>query len=163
MQGDLLEELYRQYYGGALLYVLSLCRNPALAEEIVQDAFVKAYLSLPDDVPSFPFWLMKVCRNLFIDRWRHEKFLTGEEMPERGCIDTAETELLQKEDVTALYRGMERLSPSDRELLALHYFAARPVGEMAALLGLTPTAVRQRLHRARLRLRHIMEEDGYEV
>ncbi len=163
MQGDLLEELYRQYYGGALLYVLSLCRDAALAEEIVQDAFVKAYLSLPDDVPSFPFWLMKVCRNLFIDRWRHEKFLTDDAPPERGGTDTVEKALLQKEDAAALYRGMEKLSPGDRELLALHYFASRPIGEIAMLLGLTPAAVRQRLHRARLRLRHIMEEDGYEV
>ncbi len=163
MQGDLLEELYRRYYGSALLYVVSLCRDAALAEEIVQDAFVKAYLSLPDDVPSFPFWLMKVCRNLLIDRWRHEKFLTDDAPPERGGTDTAETALLQKEDAAALYRGMEKLSPGDRELLALHYFAARPAGEIAALLGLSPAAVRQRLHRARLRLRHMMEEDGYEI
>ena len=35
--------------------------------------------------------------------------------------------------------------------------------ELAALLGLTPAAARQRLHRARLKLRHILEEDGYEI
>ena len=53
MHSDILDELYRQYYGAALLYVLSLCRDRALAEELVHDAFVKAYLSLPDDAPSF--------------------------------------------------------------------------------------------------------------
>ena len=163
MHSDILEELYRQYYGAALLYVLSLCRERALAEEIVHDAFVKAYLSLPDDVPSFPFWLMKVCRNLFYDHARRQKFLTDAPVPEGIDGHTPESLLLQKEDAAALWRAIGRLDGADRELLVLHYFAARPVGELAALLGLTAAAARQRLHRARGKLRRILEEDGYEI
>lgn len=163
MHSDILDELYRQYYGAALLYVLSLCRDRALAEELVHDAFVKACLSLPDDAPSFPFWLMKVCRNLWYDHARRRKFLSAEPVPERIDETTPETLLLQKEESAALWRAIGRLDAADRELLALHYFAARPVTELAALLGLTPAAARQRLHRARLKLRHILEEDGYEI
>lgn len=163
MHSDILEELYRQHYGAALLYVLSLCRDRALAEEIVHDAFVKAYLSLPDDAPSFPFWLMKVCRNLFYDHARRQKFLSPEEPPEQTDAATPESLLLQKEDAAALWRAIGRLDRADRELLTLYYFAARPLGELAALLGLTAAAARQRLHRARLKLRRILEEDGYEI
>lgn len=163
MHSDILDELYRQYYGAALLYVLSLCRDRALAEELVHDAFVKACLSLPDDAPSFPFWLMKVCRNLWYDHARRQKFLSAEPVPERIDETTPETLLLQKEDSAALWRAIAQLDAADRELLTLHYFAARPVAELAALLGLTPAAARQRLHRARLKLRHILEEDGYEI
>ena len=164
MHSDILDELYRQYYGTALLYVLSLCRNRTLAEEIVHDAFVKAYLSLPDDVPSFPYWLMKVCRNLFYDHARRQKFLSPEAPPEQIDPATPESLLLQKEETAALWRAIGRLDGADRELLVLHYFAARPAGELAALLGLTsPAAARQRLHRARIRLRRILEEDGYEI
>ena len=164
MHSDILDELYRQYYGAALLYVLSLCRERALAEEIVHDAFVKAYLSLPDDVPSFPYWLMKVCRNLFYDHARRQKFLSPEAPPEQIDPATPESLLLQKEETAALWRAIGRLDGADRELLVLHYFAARPAGELAALLGLTsPAAARQRLHRARIRLRRILEEDGYEI
>ena len=164
MHSDILDELYRQYYGAALLYVLSLCRNRTLAEEIVHDAFVKAYLSLPDDVPSFPYWLMKVCRNLFYDHARRQKFLSPEAPPEQIDPATPESLLLQKEETAALWRAIGRLDGADRELLVLHYFAARPAGELAALLGLTsPAAARQRLHRARIRLRRILEEDGYEI
>lgn len=163
MHSDILDELYRQYYGAALLYVLSLCGNRALAEEIVHDAFVKAYLSLPDDAPSFPFWLMKVCRNLFYDHARRQKFLAPEAPPDRAGTDTPESLLLQKEDAAALWRAIGRLDRTDRELLTLYYFAARPLGELAALLGLTAAATRQRLHRARGKLRRILEEDGYEI
>ena len=163
MHSDILDELYRQYYGAALLYVLSLCRDRALAEELVHDAFVKAYLSLPDDAPSFPFWLMKVCRNLWYDHARRRKFLSNQPVPERINETTPETLLLQKEESAALWRGIAQLDTADRELLTLHYFAARPVAELAVLLSLTPTAARQRLHRARLKLRRILEEDGYEI
>jgi len=163
MHSDILEELYRQYYGAALLYVLSLCRDRALAEEIVHDAFVKAYLSLPDDAPSFPFWLMKVCRNLWYDHARRLKFLSSESPPEQIDPATPEALLLQTEDAAALWRGIDRLDGADRELLVLHYFAARPLNELAALLGLSAAAARQRLHRARIKLRRILEEDGYEI
>lgn len=95
MHSDILDELYRQYYGAALLYVLSLCRDRALAEELVHDAFVKAYLSLPDDAPSFPFWLMKVCRNLWYDHARRQKFLSAEPVPEQMDETTPETLRLQ--------------------------------------------------------------------
>ncbi len=163
MHSDILEELYRQYYGAAMLYVLALCRSASLAEEIVHDAFVKAYLSLPDDVPSFPFWLMKVCRNLYYDHARRQKFLTGSDVPEQTDNETPETILLRREASQALWRAVQKLGAAERELLSLYYFAARPTGEIAALLGLSAAAVRQRLHRARTRLRQIMEEDGYEI
>jgi RNA polymerase sigma-70 factor (ECF subfamily) len=163
MHSDILDELYRQYYGAALLYVLSLCRDRALAEELVHDAFVKAYLSLPDDAPSFPFWLMKVCRNLWYDYARRQKFLADEEPPEQTDATTPETLLLQKEEAAQLWRAIGRLDTADRELLTLHYFAARPTQELSALLGLSPATARQRLHRARLKLRRILEEDGYEI
>lgn len=163
MHSDILEELYRQYYGAAMLYVLSLCRDRLLAEELVHDAFVKAYLSLPDDAPSFPYWLMKVCRNLYYDCARRRKWTTDAPVPERADEETPELLLLRKEDAAALWRSIGALEHTDRELVVLHYFAQRPLPELAALLGLSPAAARQRLHRARGKLRKIMEEDGYEV
>lgn len=69
--------------------------------------------------------------------------------------------LLQREDAAALYRALERLPDADRELLTLHCFARLTAAELADTLHMTPAAVRQRLHRARTRLRQNMEEDGY--
>ena len=71
MRGDTLEQLYTRYYRQALLYALSLCGgNAAVAEDLVQEAFCRALLSLPDQVGSFPGWLMRVLRNLSIDQLR---------------------------------------------------------------------------------------------
>lgn len=162
MDKDIFEQLYRQYYAPALLYAQGLCRSRHEAEDAVQEAFCRAWLALPDEVVSFRAWLFRVLRNLIIDRLRQTKRLTEDQPPERTDGSTPESVLLRREDAAALYRAMERLSDTDRELLTLHCFARLTAAELAEALHTTPSAARQRLHRARTRLRQKMEEDGYE-
>lgn len=86
MEQELLEQLYRKYYPGTMLYCITLCGDLHLAEDLVADAFVKAYLSLPHDVPSFPYWLCRVCKNLWIDHCRRQRFLASSDALE-GAAD----------------------------------------------------------------------------
>ena len=53
MRPDILESLYHEHYGPAMLYCITLCGDEALAQNLTAEAFVKAYLSLPDRIPSF--------------------------------------------------------------------------------------------------------------
>ena len=152
MDKDIFEQLYRQHYAAALLYAQGLCRSRPLAEDMVQEAFCRAWLALPDGVVSFRSWLFRVLR----------KHLSDEEVPETADAATPESVLLQREDAAALYRAMERLGAGDREVLTLYCFAHLSGAELAAALGVTPAVIRQRLRRARTRLRQKMEEDGYE-
>ena len=154
MDNDIFDTLYRRYYAPALLYAQGLCRSRHLAEDMVQEAFCRAWLSLPDDVPSFRGWLFRVLRNLLIDHQRRQKHLSADDPPEQPDHTTPESVLLHREDAAALYRALE--------LLTLHCFARLTAAELADTLHMTPAAVRQRLHRARTRLRQNMEEDGYE-
>ena len=84
MDRDVLAQLYERYYQPALFYLLALCRDRHLAEDLVQEAFVRAYLSLPEDVPSFPYWLMRVCRNLLCDHRRKRRRHADGDPPERA-------------------------------------------------------------------------------
>lgn len=161
MDKDIFEALYRRYYAPALLYAQGLCRSRHLAEDMVQEAFCRAWLSLPDEVTSFRGWLFRVLRNLIIDHQRRQKHLSADDPPEQADTHTPESVLLHREDAAALYRALERLPDADRELLTLHCFARLTAAELADTLHMTPAAVRQRLHRARTQLRQNMEEDGY--
>lgn len=156
------ERLYQQYYAAALLYARSLCRGRHLAEDMVQEAFYRAWLSLPEDVVSFRSWLFRVLRNLIIDHQRRQKHLTDDPPPDTTDETTPESILLKREDAAALYRAMEALPESNRELLTLYCFARLTAAELAEALGVSPAVIRQRLRRARVRLRQKMEEDGYE-
>lgn len=126
------------------------------------DAFVKAYLSLPDDVPSFRYWLLRVCRNLWIDLCRKPSRLTSpgalEFIPDPN---TPESVYLQNEQRKALWAALNTLSPADRELVTLHYFAGLPLNEIAPLMGKSYDAVRQRMVRLRQTLRQELEAQGY--
>ena len=126
------------------------------------DAFVKAYLSLPEDVPSFQYWLLRVCKNLWLDQCRRNAYLTGPEalefIPDHN---TPESIYLQNEQKRALWAALNTLSPADREIITLRYFSGLALTEIAALTGKTHDAIRQRMVRLRQKLRQKMEDKGY--
>ncbi len=159
---DILEQLYIRHYSAAYLYCLSMTGDPHRAQDIVADAFVKAYLSLPGQVPSFQYWLLRVCRNLWIDQCRRDARLAGEE-PLQFAADphTPESRYLQDEEKRELWNALNSLPPQDRELIILHYFADLPLTQIAPLLGITYPAARKRLSRLRQALKLRLEEHGY--
>ena len=157
-----IDDLYDCYYNELVLWADTILNDMDMAEDLVQEAFVRAYLSLPEDVPSFPYWLMRVCRNLLCDHRRKRRRHADGDPPERAdSVPTPEERLLQREELIALYRAIARLSEDEQELLNLFYFARRPLSEIAQLTGMTPGAAKTRLYRARRHLRREMEEDGY--
>lgn len=162
MDTDLLADLFRKYYGAAVLYCTALCCDEHLAQDIASDAFVKAYLSLPDNVPSFRYWLLRVCRNLWIDQLRKRKWETSPE-PLQYLTDqaTPETKYLKEERNRILWKAISELPPPDRELVTLHYFSGLSLQEAANILGKPYTATRQRMVRLRKQLKQTMEEQGY--
>lgn len=162
MDADLLEELYRKHYPSVLLYCTCLCGNEQLAQDLVADAFVKAYLSLPNDVPSFRYWLLRVCRNLWIDHLRKQKWEAGSAPLEYiSSNDTLESRYLRDEQYRLLWKCILELQPLDRELVTLHYFSGLGLQEAATILGKSYEATRQRMVRLRKTLKQRMEEQGY--
>lgn len=144
------------------MYCFTLCGSWELAEDITADAFVKAYLSLPDSIPSFQYWLLRVCRNLWLDHCRREKHLTSPEaLDTLSDQRTPETVLLANERQRILWKAIASLSPLDRELVTLHYFSGLPLNGIAALMGKSHAAIRQRMVRLRAALKQRMEEQGY--
>lgn len=162
MDQDVLEQLYRRHYGAALLYCTALCGNEHLAQDITADAFVKAYLSLPNDIPSFRYWLLRVCKNLWIDYLRRQEHETSDE-PLQYIADevTPETIFLQNERSRCLWKAIAALPPADRELLTLYYLSGIPLQEISRITGRSYAAVRQRMTRLRQTLKNRLEEQGY--
>ena len=104
MRRDTLEELYRAHYRPALLYTLSLCGDPAQAEDIVSAAFETALLTLEEGSPGFRYWLLKVCRHRWLDevrRGRRRHPAPPEDLPLTAPDDVLEG-ILQEERYAAL-------------------------------------------------------------
>lgn len=165
LNSEILDQLYIRYYKSTLLYILSLCNDRAIAEDIVEDAFVKAYLSFSSDYTSFQFWLLRVSKNLWIDYLRRQKRNVNNKdlslVIDEKCAP--EENLLKNEWISTMYHCIWLLSPIEREVLMLHYFSNLPLREIALMLKATPGSIKTRIFRARQNLKKLMEDNGYDI
>jgi len=161
MKPDIIDQLFSKYYNDALLYTISLCRNPTVAEDIVSDAFFKA-LSLADDsIRDFKPWLLTVCRNEFISICRKNSRYTGEEISEDMADDREQVidAIIRKEEYRSLYRAIGLLPATQKEVVTLFYFTGLPIKSISEITGKSETNIKVLLCRARDKLRSILEED----
>ena len=158
MKHDAIEELFLKYYNDALLYTLSLTKNPLLAEEIVSDAFYTALKTADNEVRSFKAWLLKVCRNLFLNGLRKSRRLTelNENIQDSGedLLDG----IIRKEEYRALYRAISLLNENYKEIITLFYFEDLSVKDIAMVTGKSEAVVKVSLFRGREALKKILSE-----
>lgn len=150
------ENLFKKYYNEALLYVCSFCHNKTLAEDIVAEAYMRAIRSIDEEKDSFKFWLLKVCRNCFFDYARKNKRLepiNNDYQDDKTLVD----EIIQQEEYRALYKAIDLLSDSYREVVRLYYFDGMSVREIAEITGYSSENVKIQLYRARNKLKEILE------
>lgn len=130
----------------------------------MQECFVRAILSLPDEHTNMRAWLYRAARNMLYDRRR----LSPSEisLADTGELPSTEddplTIFIQNEDRRRLLRLIAGLEKRKREVLILQYFSRLSQKEIAALLHTTHENVRVLSLRARRELKKKMEEDGYE-
>ena len=165
MKNDLLAGVYRRYSKEIRLYLYVMSKNETLAEDLTQETFLKALLSLPADHPNVRAWLYTVARNLYYNSRKKDARIVQEEDPER--VDEVspgpEETLLRSERDRALLRAVTELEDRKREIVQLHYFSGVPLKDAAALMGLTPENVRVLLFRAKKELKTKMEAFGYDI
>lgn len=134
------------------------------AEDAAQETFLRAFQHLDRYDLDRPFrtWLLSIAAHHCIDRLRRQKPALPLD-PNHRSDDEADPEetLIRKETYEAVQRLLLRLPPTDRAVVALYYWHGESLQEIAQALGLTVSAVKSRLHRARWRLAQGMEEtDG---
>jgi RNA polymerase sigma factor (sigma-70 family) len=122
----------------------------AEAEDVVQEALLRAYLSLSQlrDPSRFTAWLCGIAVNLAKMRLRRR--ITEMPLTADAAADDRSDE---QELVLRLREAIDVLPPAQRDAVLLHYIDGLPCVEVAHLLRTSPGAVRVRLHRARQLLR----------
>ena len=158
MKRDVIEELFLKYYNDALLYTLSLTKNCPLAEEIVSDAFCTALKTADDEVRNFKAWLLKVCRNLYLNSLRKSSRLQELDENMADASETVLENIIRKEEYRALYHAISVLNSSYKEVVTLFYFEDLSVKDIARVIGKSETVVKVSLFRAREALKKILSE-----
>ena len=138
-----------------------IVRDPDLARDAVQDAYVRAWRDLPRlrDPERFDAWLHRLTVNACLDilRRRRRRLVEIELSPlvDRSVGD----ESGRIADRDQLERGFRHLTPEQRAILVLHYYAGLAVPAVAETFGIPLGTAQSRLHRALEALRAALAAD----
>lgn len=163
MEKHLLYKLYSTYYTELFLYLYSLCHDHELAEDMTQEAFLKAIMSLPDDHSNVRAWLYMVGRNQLFNalaKQNRTELKADIEDYEFTCDESILDGLIQNESKKILYEAINHLDKTKREILCMQYFSGFSQKEIAAMLHMTTENVRVQAHRGKKLIKDYMEEKG---
>jgi RNA polymerase sigma-70 factor (ECF subfamily) len=131
------------------------CGDAALADDIAQDAYIKAYLSCEslNNIDKFNAWLFKIGYNTFISHKRSEKFFADyEEARNIMAVETTDSQFRYQE----LYTALNKIPDKERTSVLLFYMEGYSVKEIAELEETSQDAVKQHLSRGRNHLRGLL-------
>jgi RNA polymerase sigma-70 factor (ECF subfamily) len=154
------ETLFAKHHGEIHVYLLRMVRDPELAADLTQDAFVKAYrnydtLEKPENARA---WLYQIAHRVALDEIRRRKIIrflpwTGES---RGAAPSAEHVAMDLRLSADLQRALDRIPERQRAALLLAELHDLTGLELAAALGVSHVAARALLTRARESLRQAL-------
>jgi RNA polymerase sigma-70 factor (ECF subfamily) len=172
---DAYAELVRRHQRPVYGLALRLVRDPTLAEDLAQEAFLKAFRSLATFAPDrrFSSWLLKIAHNTCLDHLRRRsprlESLAGGDEGETGPLDFLADRSVESPDAAqeredlraALERGIAGLRPQYRAILLLRHQEDRSYGEIVEITGLPLGTVKTHLHRARRALAEVLRRQGW--
>lgn len=175
-EDEAFEQLVRQHSSHLLATARRLLRSEHDAQDAVQDAFLSAFKSIGQFTGSAKLstWLHRIVVNVALMKLRSRRRrpeesidellphfdAQGEWMTKVTSWETSTEQLLQRQETRALVRQcIDCLPDSSRTVLLLRDIEELDTEETADLLGITPNAVKIRLHRARQALRTLLERE----
>jgi RNA polymerase sigma-70 factor (ECF subfamily) len=162
-------ELWKRHSRTAFKKVYGITKNRADAEDVIQEAWMKAFTHLNnfDGRAKFSTWLSRIAINTALMALRRRRarpeasmeFSDGETWQIRDIADQAkdvEEQYVTRESVKRLKRAIRRLNPQLRAVVELQQSKDVQVKEVAELAGISISATKSRLLRARTILRRAL-------
>ena len=149
--------LWREFAAPLRKFLRARTHSPADAEDLLQEIFVRIQKRLPDlrEPAKLQGWVYRIARNAVIDHYRARR----EHLPLDFDLEAADPEGRDAVDLSgSLRKFIATLPPAYREPLVRHEFQGEPLQEVATALGLSLTATKSRVRRARLMLREMLDQ-----
>lgn len=155
--------LVRRYQDAFFRFATRMLGSRDDADDALQSAFLRAYRSLRfcRNPGRFGAWLHQIvvneCRTFGARRTRRERVVMSDSVEMERAV---EMQSEQVEDMDVIQRALDQLEDSQREAFVLKYVEELSYDEMAVLTGVGESALKMRVHRARERLRQLLEAAG---
>lgn len=151
-----LSVLVSKWQPAFLKYAIVMTRNPDLAADVMQEAWIKIIRSLPKlrDPLKFQSWAYRIVNNQCLDLLRKQRHVE----PEVDIGAVSPFKALESAD--QIESILQQLTPEHRSVLALHYLQAFDVKDIAAIIGKPEGTVKSRLFHAREKFKQLFEDDS---
>jgi RNA polymerase sigma-70 factor (ECF subfamily) len=156
-------DAYAAHAGELYGFALRSLEDPGLAEEAVQDTFLRAWRAgerFDPELGSLRTWLFAILRNVIIDLGRaraSRPAVTGAELPDVGHEPFEEILVTWQVE-----EALRRIGEQHRRVLVETYLRGRPYGEVATELGVPEGTIKSRVYYGLRALRNALEEMGYD-
>lgn len=139
-------------------FIVALCcGDAALADDIAQESYIKAYLSCDSfkNPDKFNAWIFRIGYNTFINHRRSNKIFTNyDEVQYIKSPDSTDSQF----EYQALYAALNNLPGKERTSVLLFYMEGYSIKEIAEIEETSQDAVKQHLSRGRKHLRHLLSK-----
>lgn len=150
---QLLDELVREHLDAVYRVAFSVVRDSALAEDVAQDAILKAWKALPTfrGESSLRSWVLRITHNMAIStlRKRREELRDPSLLPEEESRTSTEAEAVQHLTMDAFEAALDQLDELSRSIIVLREVEGLSYDEIAELVGVPLPTVKTRLLRSR--------------
>lgn len=153
--------LFERYSPDVYRFALYLSGDPALAEDIVQETFVRAWVT-PGDIRggTVKAYLLMIARNLYRDELKRTARQVALDDTRPDMKPGPEAVAAGRLELAAVLKTLQALAEIDRAALLMSVQDGLSYAEIAATLDLSVAAVKVKIHRARLRLKRIHNPEG---
>jgi len=154
-------ELAEAYSTDLYRYAMWICHNDALAKDLVQETFLRAWRALDSlkDVGAAKSWLITILRREYA-RTFERKVPKFTDVDKVIVVDEAELGPDERTERDLLRKGIMKLDPKYRDPLLLQVVFGHSCEEISEQLGTSKSAVMTQLFRAREKLKTQMQKDG---
>ena len=154
------EQVYHEHFPDVYKYVLSLCRNKAIAEEVTQETFFKAMQKIDQFNGSCKLyvWLCQIAKNTYFSSYEKQKRHApeGDTVLRNEEIDV-EKDYLDKDATRRLHIFLHNLKEPYKEVFSLRVFGELPFSQIGELFSKTDSWARLIFYRAKKQLQEDMK------
>ena len=154
------EQIYREHFDTLYRFLMRLCRDAPLAEELAQETFFRAMQSLNkfDGRCRVDVWLCQIARNAYYSHCRRQKD-KKHILPEIDSGQDMQNTILDQEQAMIIYARLHELNEPYKEVFMLRLFGALEYSQIAKLFGKTESWARVTYHRAKMKRMESVKED----
>lgn len=153
------EQIYAEYFSEVYKFLLSLCHNPTLAEELTQEVFFKALKSIDsfNGDCALSTWLCIIAKNTFYSYAKKKRKQVDFPLDSIVSGDSIEEKFLDKETAFAIHKAVHKLKDPYKEVFWLRTFGELSFAQIGALFDKTENWARVVYYRSKVMIKEAIQ------